>query len=585
MPRANHKAPLSACEAFNEIWAAVPVILFDWQRVSGYRSPMKAAIVNPPLSKPCEPEPSVIALAGHLKARGISAEIFDANLAFHLNVLSPENLLAASALVEGPASTSAKRSAGGIGRVLAALRDPAVYQDKVRYQSALSSLVEAYRTAGRAMGVRLTPSDFVHDRLSPLKSDDLAGVYADPGLLPTVNALNGPVDEILSRRPGIIGISVSYLSQALHAWAMAGMFRQKGYEGFLVLGGGFVSSIAKNLSPASPALAPWDAAVSGPGERILGRMAETMKIPDLPGVMAPRAGIWNPGPAPVEGVSFAPELSTLPWADYLSPGGIMPVAASRGCYWAKCAFCPEAHGGASSFAMADAGKLSRALLSNREKGGPAALHLTDNAVPPSFMGKLAEKLEGANLPWYGFARLEKKFAEPGFMEKLARGGLKMLQLGIESSSPRLLNLMGKGTDPELADLILERARDSGVRVYGYFLFGMPTETEDEARATLEWIADRSDRLTFLNLSIMNLPKDGTLARSPENYGIMKLAPMDDINDLSLYLGHGGAETPGRARIRRILGEGRKEPGIRAALARTPKGFTSNHAAFAPIQRQ
>jgi radical SAM superfamily enzyme YgiQ (UPF0313 family) len=231
---------------------------------------------------------------------------------------------------------------------------------------------------------------------------------------------------------------------------------------------------------------------------------------------------------------------------------------------------------------ADPERLASAILRARDRHGIRHVHFTDNALSPAHLRRLAETLAGEGIGWYGFTRIEPQLADPAFLQLLARGGCGMLQLGIETASPRLLARMGKGTDVELAERVVAGAAEAGIRVYGYFLFGLPTETEEEARRTAEWIRARGDRITFLNLSIMNFPRDGEMERAPEQFGVDGLRLLDGRNDLSLYWGYDAAEGIDRARVRRILGEAKRDPVIRRAVQRTPRGFSANHALFAPI---
>lgn len=542
--------------------------------------PKFTLLVCPPVSKPCEPDPSVVALAGGLNERGLPCAVIDSNLTFHENLLSGEALLAAAGKLEGAAATSARRAAGRRGGVLSQLREEATWKSAASYSGALGNLAMAYKAVSRATGAQVSASDYVHATLSPLNSAHLALAADDPSALGTFSALDAAAEEILAAGPEVVAVSVTYLSQALHSWALAGLLRRKGYQGLLVVGGALIGSWAGKLSPASPALKVWDAAVVGPGERFLAMMAATDKIPDREGVLAPKSGIWNPAPdSGHEAYSFSFKWEGLRWRDYAAPGGILPLAASRGCYWSRCAFCPEAGG---EYRAADAETLARSLLAAREAGGPGRAHFTDNALSPAHLKKLAANLNGERFPWYGFARVEKKLVEPGFMDKLASGGCAMLQLGIETATPRLLKDMGKGATVELADRVVRAASEAGIRVFGYFLFGMPTETGDEARATLDWIRGRADYLTCLNLSIMNLPAEGVLAKAPLEYGLSEVRQLGGGNDLSLYLGYSGADTIERREIRKILGEARKDPALRKLINRSPRGFTSNHAAFMPL---
>ena len=53
---------------------------------------MRVLLVNPPLSDPAGPYPSICYLAGFLDTLGITAELADASLAFLLRLFSREGL-------------------------------------------------------------------------------------------------------------------------------------------------------------------------------------------------------------------------------------------------------------------------------------------------------------------------------------------------------------------------------------------------------------------------------------------------------------------------------------------------------------
>jgi hypothetical protein len=158
----------------------------------------------------------------------------------------------------------------------------------------------------------------------------------------------------------------------------------------------------------------------------------------------------------------------------------------------------------------------------------------------------------------------------------------MLQLGMETSSQRLLDLMCKGTCAADAGPILRNLAAVGIRTYVYLLFGIPSETLSETQQTVEWVADHADSITFLNLARMNLPRGSELERSRDRGGLTEFEESATDHDLSLYRGVGAGHWELRRRVRRTLSEAQHHPTFRCILARTPPGFTSNHAAFAPF---
>jgi len=61
-------------------------------------------------------------------------------------------------------------------------------------------------------------------------------------------------------------------------------------------------------------------------------------LPRRQGVRPPGGGIFfEEG----EAVEFLPDFGFAPIGEYLSPEPVLPVAATRGCYWRRCRFCPR----------------------------------------------------------------------------------------------------------------------------------------------------------------------------------------------------------------------------------------------------
>lgn len=545
-------------------------------------------LVHPPFARACEPPPGLLVLAGHLNRNGVRTAVLDANLAVQEQLLSNSTLeRAARDLEQGDAPsahrTSARRAARRMAATLHALRDAQTYQGRTAYTRATGILAEGFRTLSRTREFRLTPSDFQHRHLSSLVPEDLLRAAREPRALGLIAEVDAAATQILRHDPAVIGASAVYLSQALPAFALAGTLRRRGYRGRLVLGGGLVGSWASRLGPDSVLFRVWDVLVTGPGEEALAALSRNDSLAGLPGVLSPELEIWEPRPGPRQAhLCFDPDPEGWPWARYWVPQPVLPLAASRGCYWRNCAFCPEAAQDEQPFRRARPEALCQAILRARDHHGLRWVHLTDNAVPPASLRRLAVGLRDAEVGWYGFVRLERQLKDPAFAEDLARGGCAMLQLGVETSSQRLLDLLGKGTRAEDLGPILRNLAGAGIRTYVYLLFGVPSESREEAEGTLRWAVDHADAVTFLNLSVMNLPRGSPLERRPDAFGLATLPAETAVPALSLYTGFGPGDPLGRRAARDTLAIFRAEPALREILLRTPAGFGANHAAFAPV---
>ena len=72
------------------------------------------------------------------------------------------------------------------------------------------------------------------------------------------------------------------------------------------------------------------------------------------------------------------------------------------------------------------------------------------------------------------------------LDLLAAAGCHTLMFGIESASERTLKSYSKGITREKIHRTLARCRARGIRTFGYFLLGLPGETESDIRNTIDF---------------------------------------------------------------------------------------------------
>jgi len=273
---------------------------------------------------------------------------------------------------------------------------------------------------------------------------------------------------------------------------------------------------------------------------------------------------------------YRPNYESFPMRDYFAPGPILPYSSSSGCYWNRCSFCPERAEGNPYIAIPIEEVVSDLLhLVDRQK--PVLIHLLDNAISPSLMKAISEHPPG--VAWYGFARMTRHLADPGFCLALKRSGCVMLKLGLESGDQRVLDSMQKGVNLEGVSSALKNLKEAGIAAYIYLLFGTPQEGLIEARRTLEFVVKHHDGIGFLNLAIFNMPIYGPEAKKMETKTFYE-------GDLSLYTSFDHPKGWSRQLIRQFLDkEFKRHPAIAPILKRDPPVFTSNHAPFFVIKER
>jgi hypothetical protein len=131
----------------------------------------------------------------------------------------------------------------------------------------------------------------------------------------------------------------------------------------------------------------------------------------------PLAVLLGGDAAPVHHIP--PDYSSLPLREYLSPGLILPYSAAGGCWWSRCTFCPERAEG-NDYRPLPTHQVLTDLRLLTESTSPVLIHLLDNAISPALLRALAENPPG--VPWYGFARIDERLADPDFCRALKRSG-------------------------------------------------------------------------------------------------------------------------------------------------------------------
>ena len=532
----------------------------------------RIAFITPPLIKPAEPGLSAAAAAQWFKSRGVDAMAVDASIGWYRHILDAGRMATALSLAQAQgcsrrALLAFHQTTRNAATANLALRRAETYLDRRVYSSATNHLVNALRlTSATHEGFQLRVADVEVEGHRPHRSEDLEAVASRPS----------PFDdyflqELLPRleREGIThaALSFTFLNQVYAGFRLAFLLRERLPDLQRLAGG--------------PLLACWsavEATMDTGAFALFHRIFPTTTDADME-TLAFELG----GAAHGERSLLAPDLLETPWEHYLVPVPTVPVALGRGCYWRRCTFCPDYLHPAYRPGSRDA--LTRWLESVAARFPEGAmLHLTDSALSPVLLERVAEVIHQQRLPlrWHGFARMEARFAEPGFMQHLAEGGGSMLQWGLETASPRLLEMMDKGVTPEQARAVLQSSATAGIKNHAYLLFGLPTETDADRETTLAFVQTQAASLHDLNASLLNLPKRSPMHASPQRYGITSLTPFGADTDLSLYCDFRCGDSHPRLEARRWLGARFfKDPVVKGVLGDLNAPFKENHSCFLP----
>lgn len=333
----------------------------------------------------------------------------------------------------------------------------------------------------------------------------------------------------------LIGFSVCF-SQLLPSLFLARRIKARYGKIPVVFGGSSCSGpLAASLIDHFPEI---DYVIDGEGEEALiclYRSIDDATLP-LPGV------IHHRHKRPKETHAIAPvRLDELPFPDYtpyfkemqeLFPGQpfipILPVEFSRGCWWNRCTFCNlnlQWH----DYRYKHSNRMLREIAHLSAVHESLHFTFTDNALPPREAEPFFRDIAQSGRDFDFFAEIRARTA-PQQLQAFSRGGLRTVQVGIESLSTALLRKMDKGTTVIDNITVMKLCTQYGIRMTGNLITEFPGTTTEEIAETLENL-DFVFPFVPLEAATFFLGLGSPIYAHPENYSIQAILPHAKIRRL------------------------------------------------------
>ncbi len=179
----------------------------------------------------------------------------------------------------------------------------------------------------------------------------------------------------------------------------------------------------------------------------------------------------------------------LPWEKYRVPlvdGPFTFIVPSRGCP-AGCTFCIK-HASYQHTVRTRSPENVLAELKVLYEMGIRNVHMYADLFTVSreqVMGICEGIIEaGLNIKWMCNSRVN--YVDEEMLAMMARAGNWLIAWGLESGSAQILKNVSKGTRLEQAERALKWAKEAGIMNWGYFIIGLPGETEATIRETIDF---------------------------------------------------------------------------------------------------
>lgn len=163
------------------------------------------------------------------------------------------------------------------------------------------------------------------------------------------------------------------------------------------------------------------------------------------------------------------------------------LETSRGCY-GRCIFCNKnIHGYRMRMKSPDRviEEIKRMLaLGFRE------IHIIDDIFTADMKRayEICDKIVKNKLKfsWYPRGGIRVDRVSPELLKIMKRAGCYRIPFGVESGSQRIIDVVSKGISLGQAEKAVEMAKREGFETECYFMLGLPTETEDDIKKTIEF---------------------------------------------------------------------------------------------------
>lgn len=518
---------------------------------------IKTLLIYPPQALPFRPYSSLPSLTGFLRAQGYQVEQRDVNIEAHDALLASDRLRRAEQAVvrrladleqRGCLSEREQKQAETLfkARTFApyvidhveearqAMRDPAQFYDLERCLWAGNVLTR---------GMELLSAEYYPTKWTWVKYrmrhfnieqgpalEDLLQAARDEEENIFLSFLRREVlPSILEAAPDLVGLSVTYWTQIIPALTLVDLIKQAAPSIYIFVGG--ARACYDPLWTRRGVFSIIDSVVVGEGEHALLALVQKLEREDKDLSDVPNLIYLSDGKVQHNTIAYLEDVNESPTPDwiglpldlYFSPDFVPLLPTNRGCYWGRCAFCDTSRATSGKYRPRRIDLVLKDMQTLYERHGATHFFLSCDAEPPRRMEKLAAEIEEKGLPfvWQCETRLSPSLTQET-CQHLFEGGCRYLIFGFESACQRVLDLMDKGTKSADFGDILRNCNQAGIGVNLQTFLGFPTETREEARMTVDFVAAHQEYIDSVSICTFKLLPLSKVDLEPSRYSVIKV---------------------------------------------------------------
>ncbi len=341
------------------------------------------------------------------------------------------------------------------------------------------------------------------------------------------------LDSILKETPDLIGVSITATSQIIPGLTLCRLIKEANPEIHITVGGSIFTRLVDNLRRCDRLFEVTDDFIVFEGETALLELVNQLdgkrefgKVPNLIYRENGKTMVNQPFYSENLAQHPAPNYDGFPLDRYLAPHTVLPVQFSRGCYYKDCAFCALTldH---QNFRQKDPVKVTEELEFLSHKYDTPYFFFTDECLALSPTKRLCKEMinRELDLQWTAEFRFEKNLSRE-LLSLLKDAGCQKIVFGLETYNERMMDFMKKGITQESVNRICSDCVDLGIGVHCYIIVGFPTETEEEALETMNFVVENTKLHSSYGFScqpcLFDLEKEAPIMSDPGGYGVQRI---------------------------------------------------------------
>jgi hypothetical protein len=335
--------------------------------------------------------------------------------------------------------------------------------------------------------------------------------------------------DILKEPLDVLGISIISVSQIVPGLTLARLVKSHCPEVHIVIGGSIFTRLIDRLKEWPEIFGQiFDSVIVYEGEipllELCRRLSKRQNLASVPNLLYKKEN----GSVRVNKFCLPERVDLLPTPCfdgfpldlYFSPFPILPIISSRGCYWGRCAFCDHGVIYSNRYNPRRVDLLIDDLRTLSNKYSTKFFTFNDEGIAPSHLREIAKAIvsEGLEVKCNADIRLESQFT-PDLLQLAFRSGFRVLYFGLESGCDRVLAHMCKGIDCQTAKAVFQNSSNAGIWNHAFIFFGFPSETETEARKTMDFIFANKDIIHSVGHTTFLLTRCSQVMKNPKRFGI------------------------------------------------------------------